>query len=148
MRQDIYYSINHLAEPTYFGKAAVKYGLSVKQVDELKREAEGNTARLNQLYFNAGFAAGRAYQNDERKEKENMKYTAETIEKIIKDMPDRCGLSKEDLSAVMEYVQKQSQDHSAEMTSAVFWATLATYCMGFQRGLKYQGRNRKGVNNG
>lgn len=73
-----------------------------------------------------------------------MKYTVETIEKIIKDMPDRCGLSKENLETLMKYVQKHSQDHSAEMTSAVFWATLATYCMGFQRGLKYQKRHRKG----
>lgn len=83
MRQEIYRSINHLVEPTYFGKAAVKYGLSVKQVDELKREAEGNSARLNQLYFNAGFAAGRVYQNEEQsREVRNMTNEIVSIENI------------------------------------------------------------------
>lgn len=81
-----------------------------------------------------------------------MKYTVETIEKNIHDVPDRCGLSKENVEAIMEYVQKHSHGHNAtlksKLTETLFYATLAAYCMGFQRGLKYQGRNRKGGNNG
>lgn len=51
--------------PIHWGKNAVNYSLSVAQVDAIKNEAGGDIQYMMQLFFDAGFKAGRTFQKKE-----------------------------------------------------------------------------------
>lgn len=51
--------------PLQFGRTAAKYRLSILDVDALHRAAE-DEHDLAELFFIAGFAAGRAFERDQK----------------------------------------------------------------------------------
>ena len=62
-------AIKKAAIPILYGPDAAEYGLSILQVDAIRAAAE-DAHSLQQLFFNAGFAAGRQYERDHNGQQE------------------------------------------------------------------------------
>lgn len=72
-------------------------------------------------------------------------YTAERIEQIIKDVPDRCFLNSDELHSIVDYCKANGMS-DAEFriaVNAIYYGTLATFAIGFRRGMNYQKRHNK-----